>query len=285
MKSKSIYPYPIIGDVIDFPKFNFSGDVITYSKDSENYNLEIKYELDEPTLIALITKKDVAFVTSVTNSSLYRDSFKHFNPKETHKIKIPINLIRGKDFKLNLSFKLCSNKNFDYKNPNSDKIFKDISFQMEAGQLLGHNEEGDIDIVLEQGFANFHNSNSFLRIRKGDDLTATNIQVDRDLVSVYLTSENHQLFEDAQKNRVKSLLSLIVLPVVIELVHRIKKEPDVYSEKNYLWVGVLKEKFGDDPPFDDEDDCLVIAEKILGDPWFDALQEINVLSDIANQND
>ena len=156
---------------------------------------------------------------------------------------------------------------------------------MEPGQLLGHNEEDDQDIVLEQGFANFNNSNSFLRIRFSSDINATLIKADRELVNVYLTEENHKLFEEAQKNRLKSLLSIIVLPVVIELVHRIKNDPGTYNEKDYLWVGVLKEKFGDDPIFDDEDDCLVIAEKILANPWFDSLQEINVLMDITNQND
>lgn len=283
MKSKSIYPYPIIGEEIDFPGFVFTGEVVGYSQDKENYNFDVKYELNDPTLLGLIAKKDVAFVTTVSNSSLYRNSFKHFDVTTLHQIKIPIGLIRGQSFKIDLSYKLCANKNFNYINPNADKIYAGLTFNMELGQLLGHNEAADETIVLEQGFANFHNSNSFLRIRKGVDITETKIIADRDIVSVYLTVENHQLFETAQKNRVRSLLAIIVLPVIIELVHRIKKYPEIYSETSYLWVGVLKEKFGNEPLFDDEDNCLVIAEKILLNPWLDALQEINVSIEMNNE--
>lgn len=283
MKSKNIYPYPIIGEELDFPGFIFSGEVVSYSHDIDNYNFEVKYELNEPNLLKLIETKEVVLVTTVSNSSLYRCSFKHFDINTTHKIKIPIGVIRGKNFKIEFSFKLCANKKFVYNNPSADKIYSGLNFNMEPGQLLGQNEASDEEITLEQGFASFHSSNSFLRIRRGEDLTETKIIVAHDIVSVYLTTENHKLFEEAQKNLVQSLLAIIVFPVIIELVHRVKKDPVSYSDANYLWVGVLKEKFGTDPPFDDEDNCLVIAEKILLNPWFKALQEVNVSRDMIKE--
>ncbi len=285
MKSKNIYPYPIIGEELDFTDFVFTGEVVSYSHDIDNYNFEVKYKLDEPTLLKLIETKDVALVTTVFNSSLYRCSFKHFDLTTPHQIKIPISLIRGKNFKIEFSFKLCANKKFTYNNPSADRIYSGLNFYMEPGQLLGHNDADDEVIILEQGFANFQNSNSFLRIKPGGDITETRIMADYDIVSVYLTTEIHKLFEEAQKNLVQSLLAIIVLPVLIELVHRVKKDPVAYSEVNYLWVGVLKEKFGNEPPFDEEDNCLVIAEKILLNPWFKALQEVNVSRDMIQEID
>lgn len=285
MKSKSIYPYPIIGEKSDFQNHVFSSKLVTYSSDRENYYFEVKYTLDEPTLIKLIKEKKAAFVCSVANSSMYRASFKHFDLDTTHKFSIPVPLIRGNDFSLSFTYKLCANNFFEYTNPNADKIYSGMKFKLEPGLLLGHNQEDDFDYLLEDGFADFNNSSSFLRIRLGADITSTFINPERELVSVYLTKENHKLYEEAQNNQLKSLLSIIVMPIVIELVHRIKKDPGLYNETDFLWVRVLKEKFGDDPVFDDEDNCLVIAEKILANPWFNSLREINTLIDITNDKD
>lgn len=286
MKSKKIFPYPIIGeDTNDFPSYSFSGTVVSFSQDTEFYNFEIKFSLDEPFLISLIEKEDVVFIVTLNNDSIYRESFKHSNIDELLKISIPINFIRGK-FVIDFNFKICCNKAFNYENPNADKIFDGFSFNMEAGQLLGISEVTE-KIILEQGFANFHNSNSFLKIRKGlEGATSTVIKPDTEIVDVYLTPENYDLYQSALNQwRSKSLLAVIVLPVIVELVHKIKSNTEEFIDEKYPWVGVLKEKFGEDPSFDDEESCYVVAEKILSNPTYAALMELNVALEMNNNQD
>lgn len=282
MKTKNIFPYPIIGDHSDFKDFSFSGSVISYCKIENDFHFEVNFNLIEPTLINLIKEKKVALIAIVSNNSFYRETFKHFRPEENLKILIPSKLIRG-NFSFNFNFKICANQFFEYQNLNAVPIFHDYNFKMEPGQILGIAENSE-KVILQKGFASFKNSNSFLKIKRGlEDATITLLKIDKDTVHVYLTPKNYELYLSAQKLKSVSLLSILVMPIIIELIYKIKASKEEYTEENYSWVEVLMDKFESNVSFDDEESALTIAENILNFPIYNSLREINSLLEIANQ--
>ncbi|MGG0656861.1 hypothetical protein [Rummeliibacillus pycnus] len=238
MKFSENFPYPVLAEGNDDYKSKSSFNTTIDVKQSfGQLIIEMQAVLHDSAIEVLIANNLAEYAMHVECSQTsYR---KVFRSKDTSiSVSIPSEELRGK-VELH-TFILATNTITNYENPNLDSFYQGFNVQFERGNLLALGEAADIQISEDDMEAqNLPSIINIRRLEKGDKMT---VDLVTENILVGLPSDMYQIYANNANSRFKeTILSLVFLPVLIEVFSTIREHEEEYSE--YKWFQVIERIF------------------------------------------
>lgn len=238
MKFSENFPYPVLAEGNDDYKKKSSFKANIEVKQSfGQLVIEMQAELHDVAIEQLIDQNLAEYALHVECS---QTSFrKVFRSKDaTFQVTIPSDQVRGK-IEVH-TFILAIDTIINYENPNLDSFYKGFTVQFERGNLLALGEAADIQISEDDLEA--QNLPSIINVRRLDKGDKMNVELATDYILVALPSEMYDLYAQNANSLLKdTILSLVFLPVLIEVFATIREHEEEYSE--YKWFQVIDKIF------------------------------------------
>lgn len=265
------FPHPILGLGDEITGLAQVDDII-YDEvtDSENYNLTINYNLDNPDIINLINNQKAAFFCELTcSSTVYRQAELSFNPIQ--QIKVAKDAVRGK---VDMLFLVLANSSIsNYTNSQVHADYNGFQFAIDQGDILAYCGEGDFiaGIVYEKLRA----VSSFMEVMQGEhSIGELDIILESNKIQVLLSKTDFELYSDARVGKnlkyASTFHSSIALPALIHALYQLKLGSNKDELKERPWAQIIEHRIQNDPLFNsiqlEEDNIIKIAQILLGLP-------------------
>lgn len=253
------FPYPVLGSNGDID----GGFDVTITIDFSIvgfYTLNCGFKLNNEYFENLIKTQQATFIVEIEcGATNYRNTFSTRN--ETKIIKIPDDCVHGR---VDVKIYICALKDIPEYKPtgmNLD-IYGDDSFEIKSGEIIA-----------------IHPSTSFLADPKYDSLNAPVrsfiklkksatqakemfVDYSGDFIEIELPEDDYKLYRDIHVSSPALIHSCVVFPVLVDVLHEMKKEDNAYS--GAVWLDRITQICRDRQI--NIEDPIVAAQKLLGLP-------------------
>ena len=253
------FPYPVLGNNGDIDG-SFDVTIIIDFSIVGFYTLNCDFKLNNEYFENLIkTQKAIYMVEIECGATNYRHTFS--TTDKTMCIDIPDDYVRGR---VDVKIYICALKDIpEYKPTGMDTdIYGDDSFEIKSGEIIA-----------------IHPSTSFLADPKYDSLNAPVrsfiklkksatqakemfVNYGMEFIEIELPEEDYKLYRDIHASSPALIHSCVVFPVLVDVLHEMKKEDNAYS--GAVWLDRITQICQDRQI--DVDDPIIAAQKLLGLP-------------------
>lgn len=273
MKFNPALPYPVLSKGNDsYNSSSFDAKVIA-KKSFGQLVLEAEFSLNNAGLQDLINQGKAIFALHYEcPQTSYRGLVKGTN--ETLTIKIDEQKLRGKmDVH---SFIIANDRIVDYLNADWNSFYKKFPITYEKGNTLAFG--GAAEIILHEEAAEEQNFPSIVTIQRADNREYMGIELGNNQILILLPGQLYKKYAKYGSSRLKdTILSMVILPALIDVFHIIKADSDSYEDNR--WYQVLEQIFENNHvPFErvlnDQMPVIEAAQLVLRNPLFASFNEV-----------
>ncbi|WP_433595418.1 hypothetical protein [Lysinibacillus xylanilyticus] len=273
MKFNPSLPYPVLSKGNDsYNNSSFNVNVVA-KKSFGQLVLEAEFELNNAGLKNLINQGKAVFALHI---ECPHTSFRILDKddQQTLTIKIDEQYLRGRiDVH---AFILANERIIDYTNMDWNSFYTGVPITYEKGNTLAFG--GAVEIVLHEEAKEEQNLTSIVTIRRVGNRKFIGIELGADQILVLIPEKLYKQYAEYGGSRLKdTILSLIILPALIDVFHTIKAEPSAYEDNR--WYQVLEQIFDNnhiafERVLNDKLPVIEAAQLVLRDPLVASFTEI-----------
>ncbi len=279
MKRKnSLYPYPVLGTGRkDYINSSFSSN-IQNTIEFNSLKINVSFSLDDTVLLQKIKNGSAQYAIRIECSDT---AFREFYCTSNNELTARISLKNLKNAVTIMPFVVAQKDIPQYRNPNFNKLYKDISININKGNILADGEGKQV--YLEDNESAYNNSDSLFRVQK---IKSNDIYIDvnfahSEYVLICMGEKLYSQYISLSQNRFKeTVCSLTMLPILITLLNTMAHDTTEHEDK--IWFNIVKDKLtANGILLDDlsnqngQKSALVVAQKIFDGPITRALNEID----------
>lgn len=245
--SKRLFPYPVLSiNNEDYVDSSFTAEA-ECRQDGDYFNFQVKMQLNNDELAALIEAGEAVFAVHVENpKTSFRKVYQSSRPKinfsiETSKLNGKVQLT---------SFITASCSLGDFSNGKFHPDYDGLSFEIEAGNILAYFPTIEIDIYKSS--FDLKAQESIFAIVKNydaeDRITKVEFETEQKII-IRLPLETYEKYSLLNYNPdLKDVLnSMVIFPTLVYVLNRIQMLPAEEREalNEYKWFRVLTRTFKD----------------------------------------
>lgn len=278
MKFNNSFPYPVLSSENDNYKNSKFETFIEAQKSFGQLHINLKCDLQDSTLAQLIADEKAKYALHIEcPQTSFRQIFQSAEPYVV--ASIPDNRLRGKvDVH---PFILVNKKIEDYDNPSLNDFYKGFPITFEKGNILAIGEA--VEITLFEDDEESQNLPSIVTIRRSESAKDMMVSLNSPQIIIELPKQVYDNYAQNAGSRLKeTILSLVILPSLIDVFYALKEDSADYSE--YKWYQVLEQIFKkNNVPFSHIVDgtlpVLKAAQMVLQNPLEKSFGEIQKLNE------
>lgn len=279
MKFNNSFPYPVLSTENDNYKNSKFETSIDAQKSFGQLYITLKCDLQDSTISQLIVEGKAMYALHIEcPQTSFREIFQSDEPYVM--ANIPDNRLRGKvDVH---PFVLVNKRIEDYDNPSLDDFYKGFPITFEKGNILALGEA--VEITLFEEDEESQNLPSIVTIRRSESAKDMVVSLNSPQIIIELPKHVYDNYAQNAGSRLKeTILSLVILPCIIDVFYALKEDSADYSE--YKWYQVLEQIFKkNNVPFSHVVDgtlpVLKAAQMVLQNPIEKAFSEIQKLNEV-----
>lgn len=276
MKFNTALPYPVLTKEND-SYVNSSFDVQVVAKKSfGQLVLEAVFVLNNTGLQSLIDQGKAVYALHIECPNTSRRFLIKGNEQMLTR-KIEEQQLRGRiDVH---AFILANERIADYTNADWNSFYKGVSITYEKGNVLAFGNA--VEIMLHEEEIEEQKLPSIVTVRRAGNREFVGIELSNDQILVLLPEQLYKQYGEYGGTRLKeTILSMIILPALIDVFHTIKAEPSVYED--YRWYQVLvhifeKNHVAFERILNDQMPVIEAAQLVLRNPLIASFKEIEKL--------
>lgn len=264
------YPHPVLGNGDDLGG-SFKVE-LPYELSRDAVVLHPSFSLRNSAIEELLKKGKASFIAEVEcRGTFYRRSFQIGVQNES--ISIPAKLLRER---VAVSFFVCATRDLEeYKPSEPHSDYEGAQFDVEAGDVLAVG--GLSSFIAEKAFDPLRPPiSSFMSIMEGNQHEGPmEIDYEADKITIVLSKADWKSYVGVRGQKpVQGILhSAVVLPALVDAIHKIHTSPGEYERLN--WFGRLDaileaKKLQDKDPFE-------AAQRILDNPSSRSFKGVEVI--------
>lgn len=237
MKFNNSFPYPVLSSENDNYKNSKFDTTIEAQKSFGQLYVNLKCNLQDANISRLIVEEKAKYALHIEcPQTSYRQIFQSEDP--TIVATIPDNRLRGK---VDVHPFILVNKRIEnYENPNLNDFYKGFPINFEKGNILALGEA--VEITLFEEDEESQNLPSIVTIRRVEKEKIMTVDIDSDQIIIKLPKNEYDQYSINASSRLKeTILSLVILPSLIDVFYRLKESSEDYAE--YKWYQVLTQIF------------------------------------------
>lgn len=237
MKFNNSFPYPVLSSENDNYKNSKFETTIEVQKIFGQLSISFKSNLQDSTITQLIAEEKAKYALHIEcPQTSYRQIFQSEEPYILE--SIPDNRLRGKvDVH---PFILASEKIENYQNPNLNDFYQGFPITFEKGNILAIGEA--VEITLFEEDEESQNLPSIVTIRRVEKEKIMTVDIEFDQIIIKLPKNEYDQYAINASSRLKeTILSVVILPCLIEVFYRIREDQDEYVD--HKWYQILKQIF------------------------------------------
>lgn len=274
MKLNSSLPYPVLAkgneDYIDS-----SFEVVVEVKEVfGNLIIEANFQLLNSGIEQLIAENKAAYVLHIECAQTsYRTLVK--TTESFLSVKIDEALLRNK---IDVHPLIVATQRIEnYTNSQWDSFFAYMPITYDKGNILASGDA--IELILHEDSTEKQNLPSIVTVRRVEKLEFMSVDLSAEQIIIQLPQGVYDQYARYGNSRLKeSILTLVILPCLIDVFHNIKGDPGSFED--YHWYQVLMQIFENNHlPFskviNDEKTVLEAAQLVLRNPLIASFKEID----------
>lgn len=237
MKFNGSFPYPVLTSENDNYKKSSFETTIEAEKSFGQLYINLNCNLQDTKIAELIAEEKARYALHIEcPQTSFRQIYQSEQPIIT--AKIPDNLLRGK---IDVHpFILANTKIEDYTNPNLDDFYQGYPITFEKGNILALGEA--VEVVLFEEDEESHNLPSIVTVRRVEKDKVMTVDIDSDQIIIKLPKIEYDQYAINASSRLKeTILSVVILPSLVDVFYRLKDNSEDYAE--YKWYQVLTRIF------------------------------------------
>ncbi|QCR31032.1 hypothetical protein [Lysinibacillus sp. SGAir0095] len=278
MKFNNSFPYPVLSSENDNYKNSKFETSIEAQKSFGQLYINLKCNLQDSVISRLIGEEKAKYALHIEcPQTSFRQIFQSDDPFIV--ATIPDNRLRGK---VDVHPFILANKRIeDYDNPSLNDFYKGFPITFEKGNLLALGEA--VEITLFEEDEESQNLPSIVTIRRSESAKDMVVSLNSPQIIIELPKHVYDNYAQNAGSRLKeTILSLVILPSLIDVFYSLKEDSADYSE--YKWYQVLEQIFKkNNVPFSHIVDgtlpVLKAAQMVLQNPLEKAFEEIHKLNE------
>lgn len=278
MKFNNSFPYPVLSvENDDYIGSKFETKVEA-QKTFGRLNINLSCNLQDNTIANLIADGKVKYALHV---ECPQTSFRKIYQSDDAKIiaSIEENNLRGK---IDVHpFILANETIVDYKNANLNDFYSDASITFEKGNILALGEA--VEVTLFEDDLEAQNLPSIVTIRRSESAKEMVVSLNSPQIMIELPKTIYDQYSINAGSRLKeTILSMVILPSLMDVFYALKEDSADYSE--YKWYQVLEQIFKKNgipltQVIDGTVPVLKAAQLVLQNPLEKAFKEIQKLNE------
>ena len=278
MKFNNSFPYPVLSvENDDYIGSKFETKVEAQKTFGQLY-INLNCNLQDSKITHLINEGKAKYALHV---ECPQTSFRKIYQSEETKIvaAIPENLLRGK---IDVHPFILANETIEgYTNPKLNNFYTGTSITYEKGNILALGEA--VEVTLFEDDLESQNLPSIVTIRRSESAKELVVSLNSPQVIIELPKAIYDQYAINAGSRLKeTILSMVILPSLIEVFYTLKEDSADYSE--YKWYQVLEQIFKKNniplsQVIDGTIPVLRAAQMVLQNPLEKAFNEIQKLNE------
>jgi len=282
MKFNNSFPYPVLSSENDNYTNSKFGTSIEVQKSFGQLYINLKCDLQDATISQLITEGKAKYALHI---ECPQTSFRQiFQSEEPYIIAaIQDNRLRGKvDVH---PFILANQRIENYENLSLNEFYKGFPITFEKGNILALGEA--VEFTLFEEDEESQNLPSIVTIRRSESAKDMVVSLNSPQIIIELPKHVYDNYAQNAGSRLKeTILSLVILPALIDVFYALKEDSADYSE--YKWYQVLEQIFKkNNVPFNHIVDgtlpVLKAAQMVLQNPLEKAFVEIQKINEAGDE--
>ncbi len=169
----------------------------------------------------------------------------------------------------------------EYINENFHPDYGGMSFKVKKGDVLAVGQ--DLVFDAEKEMDPLQHISSIFKVRQGNEGDPPFTVYPEELIIIYLSPDNYSAYAQMKGDSSKQIIlaSMIILPALVQVLEMIKSSVnsgDAEDNSDRRYYRVISKKLRElgynpqDSNFWEQQPCLVIAQKLVGDPLTSALK-------------
>ncbi|WP_156576507.1 hypothetical protein [Bacillus luti] len=273
MKISNSYPYPVLYKEND--DYYHSDFEVEFKVDDSFGELKIKgqFILQNEGIQNLIENEMATFMVHMEcPQTSFRKTY--LSKGETILISVKNHYLRGKVFVH--SFVIAQKKISNYTNQLLNEWYKDTSINFEKGNFLAIGNA--IEVMLLEENIEHMNLPSIVSIYKSKEKEIMEIELHAHNIGIMLPEFEYEQYEQSANSMLKNtILSLIIMPCLLEVFSRVAENKEEYEE--YTWYQVIERLFRENGHSisdvgSDSLSALAAAQLVLQKPLKTSFEEI-----------
>ena len=278
MKFNNAFPYPVLSVENDDYIGSTFATTIDVQKTFGQLNINLSCNLQDATIASLIADGKVKYALHV---ECPQTSFRKIYQSDEAKIVASIseNQLRGK---IDVHpFILANEKIEGYTNTNLNDFYSDTPITYEKGNILALGEA--VEVTLFEDDLESQNLPSIVTIRRSESAKEMVVSLNSQQIIIELPKAIYDQYSLNAGSRLKeTILSMVILPSLIEVFYTLKEDSADYHE--YKWYQVLEQIFKKNNiplthVIDGTIPVLKAAQLVLQNPLEKAFKEIQKLNE------
>ncbi|MFY3791083.1 hypothetical protein ACOQFO_05210 [Ureibacillus sp. MALMAid1270] len=278
MKFNNSFPYPVLSlENDDYIGSKFETTVEAQKTFGQLY-INLNCNLQDSKIASLINEGKAKYALHV---ECPQTSFRKIYQSEETKIvaAIPENVLRGK---IDVHPFILANETIEgYTNPNLNDFYTDATITYEKGNILALGEA--VEVTLFEDDLESQNLPSIVTIRRSESAKELVVSLNSPQIIIELPKAIYDQYAINAGSRLKeTILSMVILPSLVEVFYTLKEDSADYSE--YKWYQVLEQIFKKNnipltQVIDGTIPVLRAAQMVLQNPLEKAFNEIQKLNE------
>jgi hypothetical protein len=289
ISTKQEFPHPLLaGNRTDYTSGSFSLHIDEHNSDNKEFFFKLHYELDCPGIEKLVNEgKAKVFLRLKSSATSYREK-KDFDP-DTHQCSFAISKLKVAKTIFIKAYIVTANKITKFSLPEHNPLyFRSTVFDLRKGDILAESALFEVrldDTELEKPLSSIFKISQF-----DEDTESVVANFNNEFIRIFLAPRLYAIYYNLRKKGElrRYLSAVIVIPALIEALSIMQTEPstDYISYENYRWYRTIEKKLEKlNIDLDETELPLVsIANKLLGDISWDALNSLKTTIDDINKN-
>lgn len=268
------FPYPVLApDSDDFAQGEVRLVEWAANAAPERYSIRFQLEVTHPDFCTMIAENLVeAAVIVECRQNLFRNRY----PVQigANEIEIPADELRGV---IQITPIISAARDFeDYRPQFLNADYSGFKVRVPRHGLLAYGP--NLEFIAEPRADRLRRISSIMRVKKtADEGTTIKVNTDGARIHVEVSEKLFRLYQSVVASRKGSavLASMLVLPVLIDVLHRIKHEPSEGFE-DFRWFQVIRARLREiSQPLDAPDfDPMKAAQALLDSPFARGITEL-----------
>ncbi|RKJ66275.1 hypothetical protein D7X33_25165 [Butyricicoccus sp. 1XD8-22] len=278
MKFNNSFPYPVLSvENDDYIGSKFETKIEAQKTFGQLY-INLNCNLQDSKIASLINEGKAKYALHV---ECPQTSFRKIYQSEETKIvaNIPENQLRGK---IDVHPFILANETIEgYTNPNLNDFYTDATITYEKGNILALGEA--VEVTLFEEDLESQNLPSIVTVRRSESAKELVVSLNSPQIIIELPKTVYDQYAINAGSRLKeTILSMVILPSLVEVFYTLKEDSADYSE--YKWYQVLEQIFKKNnipltQVIDGTIPVLRAAQMVLQNPLEKAFNEIQKLNE------
>lgn len=280
IKKNRIFPYPIITyNNIDYNNSNFESNInLSFDYENGNAEFEVEIKVDDEVILNLLEKEKVGVFFHVECPlTKFRDVIEI---KNLDKCLTRISIEKLNGIVEAICLLISKEEIIGYINKNLNELYQNSNINFPPFSIIGYTSTESF-IVNKTTKIDGDIPSIFNIIKTKDNKNFVSFDEDSDKISIYIPEKEYDKYYDLKGRVMRIKQSILIIPVLAEILEKIKNDKDTDLETN-AWYDVLEKRvqdigydgFGD--RFKNES-SFEIAQRMLGNVMEDAFYELETV--------